>query len=184
VRYIERSLLMKMLSWTLALAATCFLAVTAPASAATVLTGTGLDYDLDLGFGVGSAIGMVNDGTDDYSFDLSVIFDPIDPETSLDGEVLITLLPGNDPVLLAGLLEEVEVGANFVALLFGTLSGDGAAMFGSQALIVFTGFNPRSTTGTTSVTVSSVAAIPLPASALLLLSGMGALAVARKRKAG
>jgi hypothetical protein len=70
--------------------------------------------------------------------------------------------------------------------MFGSLTGDGAAMFGGKARVVFTDYDPNSLTGTTSVTVSSVspvAAIPLPASALLLLSGMGALAVARKRKA-
>jgi hypothetical protein len=175
-----------MLSWTLALAATCFLAVTAPASAATILTGTGLDYGLDVGMGDGSAIGEVSDGTDTYLFELGVILDLLDPMNPIDGDLFITLLPDNDPVFLAGFLEEIEIGDDFVALMFGSLTGDGAAMFGGKARVVFTDYDPNSLTGTTSVTVSSVspvAAIPLPASALLLLSGMGALAVARKRKA-
>jgi hypothetical protein len=172
---------MRMLSWTLALAATCFFAAIAPATAATVTyTGTGVAYDvLDLGSGEydGSAIGTVTDGVDDFDFFVSALVSLIDPPV---GNLLITEL-GGGAVILDGLLEDIEVGADYVALIFGDLQGSASAMFGSKARVVFKDFAWNAATGVASVTVAPV---PLPATAVLLLSGMaGVMVMSRKRKA-
>jgi hypothetical protein len=181
VRFIERSFLMRMLSWTLALAATCFFAAIAPASAATVTyTGTGVAYDVtDLGMGEydGYASGEVTDGVDTFDFIVSAIVNLIDPPV---GDLFITEQVGG-AVILDGLLESIEVGTDYVALIFGDLQGSASAMFGSKARVVFTDFAWNAATGAASVTVAPV---PLPATAVLLLSGMaGVLVLSRKRKA-
>jgi hypothetical protein len=170
-----------MLSWTLALAMTCLFAAIAPASAATVTySGTNIAYSV-ISFGPneldGVAIGEVSDGVDTFKFELSAFISLIDPP---DGSLLITELVGGD-VVLDGLLQGIEIGSDYVALLFGNLQGSAAAMFGSKARVVFTEYNPNAPSGIATVTV---APIPLPATALLLLSGMaGVIVVARKRKA-
>lgn len=170
---------MKMLSWTLALAATCFLAISAPppASAAT-LSGTDVVLSADIGAGFGSAVGTVTDGMDLFNFEVIALFDPLDPLNAPMASLFITDM--NFDSYLDGLLQSVEVGADYVALLFGDLMGSGAAMFGSTARVVFTDFALNNPFVTASVTI---APIPLPATALLLLSGMGGVVVvARKRK--
>lgn len=174
---------MRVLSWTLALAATCLFAAIAPApaSAATVtFTGTDVGYEV-FSFGPneldGVASGEVTDGVDLFDFFVIAIVSLIDPP---DGSLLISEQVGG-AVVLDGLLQGIEIGADYVALIFGDLQGSAAAMFGSQARVVFTDYDVNSPIGTASVTV---APIPLPASALLLLSGVaGVVAMARKRKA-
>lgn len=172
---------MRMLSWTLALAATCFFTAIAPASAATVTyTGTNIAYDVvDLGSGEydGIAIGEVSDGVDTFNFELSAFVNFIDPPV---GDLFITELGSFDEVL-SGFLEGVEIGTDYVAFVFGNLTGSAAGMFASKARVVFTDFAWNAPSGFATVTV---APIPLPATALLLLSGMaGVMVMARKRKA-
>jgi hypothetical protein len=181
VRFFERSLPMRVLSWTMALAATCFFAAIAPASAATVTyTGTDVSYEV-ISFGPneldGAASGEVTDGIDLFDFFVIAIVSLIDPP---DGSLLITEQVGG-AVVLDGLLESIEIESDYVALLFGNLQGSAAGMFGSKARVVFTDYDPNKPQGTSSVTVAPV---PIPATALLLLSGIaGVLVLSRKRKA-
>jgi hypothetical protein len=170
---------MRLLSWTLAIAATCFLAVVAPASAATVAFTGHVEYLIDLLPDAvdGSADGEVTDGGETFDFSVFAYISLIDPPV---GDLFITE-QGTGVEILGGLLHSFDIDVDYVALLFGDLTGSAAGMFGSKALVVFRDFDPTSLGGDTSVTISP---IPLPASAVLLLSGLGGvLVLARRRKA-
>jgi hypothetical protein len=100
---------------------------------------------------------------------------------------------GFDPAVefLAGVSTQTEFGFDYVAVLFGSLVGQGAPSFGSRALLVFRAdanslVNDPQTgliTATGELTLSAVSIIPLPATAPLLLGALGAVAVVRRRRA-
>jgi len=170
---------MRLLSLMLAITATCFFAGVAPVSAATVTFTGNVEYLIDLPLDAvdGLAEGEVTDGVETFDFSLSVFLNLIDPPV---GSLFITE-QGTFDEILGGMLESLDFGIDYVALLFGDLTGSAAGMFGSKALVVFRDFDPTSLGGDTSVTISP---IPLPASAVLLLSGLGGvLVLARRRKA-
>jgi hypothetical protein len=97
---------------------------------------------------------------------------------------------GFDPLqeFLTGLSTQVEVGSDYLAVLFGGLTGQGQPSFGKRALVVISNIvgtpGPGGVVSATGdITVSAVSVIPLPATAPLLLGALGAVALVRRRRA-
>ncbi len=111
-------------------------------------------------------------GTATYDVEATLAFDPPSASVTSGGSGNVLLLSGN---IVAGLLTWNDVPATlFLA-------------DGSEVLVDFEGgvgiFLGSSTTTTASVTLESVPApIPLPASGVLLLAGLGGLSLMRRKR--
>ncbi|MCO8146371.1 hypothetical protein NHN26_14170 [Rhodovulum tesquicola] len=121
--------------------------------------------------------------------DLALVFDQADPYGTLDG--FLDLYEGAD-LFLGGLLASVSAEEDLLTLVFDMLTGSAAALFG-DALRVELFFNTEvgadPLAGLESGEVYKVVAtgegqlapIPLPAGLPLLLAGLGAMLVLRRR---
>jgi hypothetical protein len=160
-------------------------AATLSALPSTVLYEGSVDYTLDIDLGDAFALGFTSDGL----FDLSVsgFFDPGTTLANLRGEDL-TLVDIGSPmldVMNARGIEEVELGDDFVWLLFGDLDGALAGPFTGGRLLAF--FSDPEGDGVATFElrrVDNVEVIPLPATGLLLIGGMAVLGLVRQRSTG
>ena len=154
-------------------------------SSSLVFRGDITDYFIDILGGTGYAFGLTDDGNQDLF--LSGAFDAGTPGQNPTNVVLsLTDLTAIDTTLDARSLEDIEVGSGYLALLFGDLIGTAAPQFTGGKLLAILGdpaFPAISGTGTFELrSLDDLGVIPLPAAAPLLLSGLGALAVAARRR--
>lgn len=94
-----------------------------------------------------------------------------------------------DPSLafLSGVLEDYGYDDNLITLVFGSLGGEAASLFGSRVLVSFFDFGqlPQGSgpfSGVLSYTIQSISPIPLPLTGVLLMSGIGGLTLLRARR--
>lgn len=140
-------------------------------------------FDFDAGFGWAS--GQTGDGI--YDFDITGFFNPNTlGENPVD--VLIALIPvslADTDLLEAGGIAGVEIGDDFIALLFGDLAGPLAGPFTGGQLFAF--FSDPGRDGEAHFELrrlDDIGAIPLPATGLLLLGGLAVLGCVRRRSGG
>lgn len=145
-------------------------------------------YAIDVPGGVGLAIGGTSD--DAFLFEISGTFDPGTPGDNPFGvNLLLTDANSFETAISAIRLEDIEVGAGFVALLFGDLIGTAAGGFtGGKLLAIlrdpaFPAF-PALTgdAGFELRRLDDLTPIPLPAALPLALAGLGALALAGRQR--
>ncbi len=167
--------------------------VTSPVIDVPVATGEFVSFDGTgdfLGFDAAAA-GQGFTANGDLLADLALTFDLVDPYTGTAG---FFSLRDNGAVRLDGVLGAITAGTDMLSLMFTDLTGDLAGVFGdslSVQLYFFDllGDDPLAALidgGSYEFTylvegVSQPAPIPLPAGGLLLLSGLGLIALRRKR---
>lgn len=160
-------------------------AATLTARPSTVVFEGSAEYAIDVAGGAGAAVGL----TSDDAFDLFVsgFFDPGAPDANpVDVDLTLTDVLSFDVAVNARAVEEVEIGAGFVALLFGDIVGSSASSFiGGKLLAIFTASAFPALSGDTAFELrrlDDVGVIPLPATALLLLGGLSVLGLVRRRR--
>lgn len=112
------------------------------------------------------------------------------PGDDLVADFIIDDVDGDfDPnnTFLSGVLEEFGYGDTLVTMIFGSLDGQAASLFGSRVLVSFFDFGalPQGAgafSGRLSYTIQSISPIPLPLTGVLLLIGIGGLALLRTRR--
>lgn len=174
---------------------------TAPAMAAPV------DPVLDAPFAKGTA--LVERGVTDFlifgaetyasgvelqgnlTSDLAVVFETADPYATADAS--FTLL-SDGATVLSGLLSSVSLGQDSVInLVFGDLTGDLAAAFGAALTLelafldnlgadTFALLQDGGDYNVAFVAAGAPAPVPLPAGGVLILTGLGALGLMRRRR--
>lgn len=170
------------LSMLLAIPATAATLSMRPATA--IYSGT-VEYLFDFDAGFGGASGQTGDGI--YDLDITGFFNPNTlGENPVD--VLIALIPvslADTDLLDAAGLVDVEVGTDFVALLFDDLAGALAGQFtGGQLLALFSDPDLDGTASFELRRLDDLGIIPLPATGLLLLGGLAVLGCVRRRSRG
>jgi hypothetical protein len=163
-----------------------------------VLTGSQATIDFDPAFGVlivSGPLTALDLGAGPLAITATLDMDGlVDPATATISDVNLFIngvgAGGYDPTqdFLVGLSTAVEPGADYLALLFGDLDGQGQPAFGSRALVVLSNLalsvdQNGVVTGTGDLVVSALSVIPLPATAPLLLGALGAAALVRRRRA-
>ncbi len=149
----------------------------------TVLYEGTIQYEVDFGAGFGVGFGTTSDA--ERNLFVSGSFDPgTQGENPFD--VALALIPvslsDTDAIDAVG-LTEVEIGTDFVALLFDDLEGALAGQFTGGQLLAF--FSDPELDGEASFELrrlNDLEVIPLPATGLLLLGGLAAFGLLRRKR--
>jgi hypothetical protein len=167
----------------LAVASTLWVAgLTLPATAATLLSGA-VEYEVDLTAGFADVTGFVADGDREFSFDIFGLFKGgtagEDPTADL-----FVFDAAFDPILSGTLsMVEVDLAGGSVMALFDLSTASDLFSGATQALVTLRSSSFASSfAGEAFVEIGRVdapTAIPLPASMLLLLAGLGMTALPR-----
>lgn len=184
--------MLRILSGTLIATVVLVLGFVAPAAAATL----GLTVKPLFGFSQTDRIEITDDGTDLIignafgapltgfgfpgagDFDLFVTGDSLGVRSPL-----VSMFIDGGTGSIVGDLVDVYVSVTVAELLFDIVSND-FSLFGPQVLMVLTGDFSRGFNATdASVTINSVAVVPLPATLPLLIAAFGAVAMLRRRRA-
>lgn len=160
-------------------------ATTLTSRPSTVLFSGEASYAIDLSIGSGEAFGLTTDGA--YDLFLSGFFDAnTQGDNPVDVDLTLTDLSTFDVAVNARELEEVEIGAGLVALLFGDLTGGSAGGFtGGKLLAILIDPAFPALAGDAAKfelrRLDDLGVIPLPATAPLLIGGLAALGLMRRR---
>lgn len=181
--------MLRILSGALIATVVLFLGFAAPATAATL----GLTVKPLFGFSQTGGIEVTDDGADlqilnaapltGFGFPGAGDFDLFVTGGSLDvASPFVDLFIDGASGSIVGELVDFYVSATFAELLFDIVADD-FSLFGPQVLMVLTGdFSNGFNADDASVTINSVAVIPLPATLPLLIAAFAAVAAMRRRR--